>query len=221
MKTQFDTRLGWILGRDSRSLNFLMKDLLPPIAYQKPKSNLWPCKLVLDQGQTPSCVGNGWTHWLACQPQVVKGLNEITAQNIYHLAQTLDQWPGTDYQGTSDLGGAKACQQMFPEHLTSYRWITAIDDMVATVGYFGPMVVAVNWYSSMYTPDKNGLVKIAGNKVGGHCFLVNEVNIEQSYFGCVNSWGAKWGVKGAFTIKFGGMDRLMKEQGEFCSGVKA
>lgn len=216
----FDVRLGWRLEQDPRSLDYPVSALLTPMSLQVPKSQVWDCPLQLDQKQTSACVGNGWTHLLACNPLPLPGLREDDAQKIYHLAQTLDNFPGTNYNGTSNLGGAKATKELYPNHLLAYRWIFKLEEMIATLGYIGPVVAAVNWYSSFYTPDKNGVVKLGGSRVGGHCFLVIGVDVSKRLFLCKNSWGKRWGKNGNFYISYSDMRQLIAEQGEFAVSTK-
>src|SRR5215204_1151260 len=62
----------------------------------------------LDQLNQGSCVGHGWTHWENCKP---KG-HAVQQQHPYAVAwyeraKEVDEWWGTDYEGTSVRAGAK------------------------------------------------------------------------------------------------------------------
>jgi hypothetical protein len=103
-----DVRLDRVPHFDERSRSFSVADVLPST---KLRSRTWPCAVHLDQKAEGACVGFGWSHELAAQPVVVRGVTNGTARSLYRLAQTLDDEPGEAYEGTSVLAGAKAVQQ--------------------------------------------------------------------------------------------------------------
>jgi hypothetical protein len=202
-----------LLGRrvefDERSKNYPVRAV---VAEKKPRSYTWKCATVLDQGDTPSCVGNAWAHELIAKPVVEPHIDEATAFAIYKSAQLLDQWPGENYDGTSVLAGAKAVVQM--DYMAEYRWCFGLDDLILSVGHLGPVVIGINWYQSMFDPDSKGLLHINGEVAGGHAILVNGVNIKQRLFRVHQSWGQTWGINGEAFITFDDMTRLLGESGE-------
>lgn len=213
-------KLGWRFEKDSRSLNYLIKDALPPLAYKKPKTAIWKDKAILNQGSVGSCVGNGWAGFLMTEPKQTKVLTEDDALRIYHRAQDLDAWPGTNYEGTSVLAGVKATMELFPGVIDHYRWALDIDDMIATLGYFGPVVVGVKWYTEMDSPDKDGFVSVTGSNRGGHCFEVNGYDAEGDFLHCIQSWGLGFAQKGHFKIHKRGFKTLIAEGAEMAIAVK-
>lgn len=190
--------------------------MLPRLAYEKPITKIWVCNKVLNQGQEGSCVGHGFAHELLATPFPIKGLNHPRAVAIYKKAQTLDQYPGENYQGTSVLAGAKAVMQLYPGTMESYRWATNLQDVVATIGYHGPVVLGVSWYQGMYEPDSKGFIHVSGNVIGGHCLLALGVDIAKNAVLLHNSWGEDWGIKGQCWISFDDIKRLLQEHGEGC-----
>lgn len=209
-----DPRLGRRFERDPRSAKYPIMALLQRIAYQKPKSRSWPCEVVLDQGSEGSCVGHGFAHELIAKPYTIKGVDHKSAVKIYKRAQQLDEYPGSNYEGTSVLAGIKAIQEMYKGTIESYRWVSDLPDMVATLGYHGPIVLGVNWYQGAYAPDSNGFIHVTGNIVGGHCLLARAVDIKKGAIMLRNSWGPGWGMGGDCWISFDDMSRLLQENGE-------
>jgi len=211
-----DPRLGRRFQFDPKCLNFPVCAILPRQAYEEPRSKLWACGPVLDQKQEGSCVGHGFAHELAAFPYPIKNITHAEAVKLYKKAQTLDEWPGSNYEGTSVLAGVKAVQEMYPRAIESYRWANTLQDVIATVGWHGPVVIGVNWYSGFYNPDSNGTIYISGSIAGGHCLLIRAVDIVKNRFMLRNSWGSGWGKKGNCFISFDNMNRLLRESGEFC-----
>lgn len=211
-----DPRLGRRPQPDEQNKNFPIRAMLPRIAYQEPRSKLWACNKVLDQGQEGSCVGHGFAHELIAKPYPIKSINHPRAVQIYKKAQTLDEWPGENYSGTSVLAGAKATQALFPGTIESYRWGFDINDAVATLGYHGPIVIGVNWYSGMFSPGVDGFIHVTGSIQGGHCLLLKGVDVQKNYFILHNSWGETWGKKGTAYISFDDFNRLINEGGDLC-----
>lgn len=215
-----DTRLGRKIDWDPRNADFPIRAMLPQIAYKEPVSREWACRQVLDQGTEGACVGFGFTHELLAQPFPIRGLRAKDASVLYKKAQSLDSWPGDNYSGTSVLAGVKAVQELYPGTIESYRWAVSLQDVVATLGYHGPVVLGVHWYNGFYTPDKEGFIHIRGAIVGGHCILARAVDIQKNAILLHNSWGKAWGVKGMAWISFDDMARLLNESGEGCIPVR-
>ena len=212
------------LGRkelfDPRSRDYPL--LLTTAQKRKPRSYTWRCSTMLDQGRQAACVGFGMAHELNSRP-AESSVDTPLARKIYHEAQKIDPWPGGDYpgaspryEGTAVLSGLKIGQRL--GYYKNYRWTFSLDDLVVGVGYHGPAVIGVAWYEGMGRPDSNGFIHPTGRVMGGHCCLVNKVNVREGYFGIVNSWGTGWGNKGTCKISIADMGHLLSQRGEaaFC-----
>lgn len=200
---------------DKRSRKFPIIALIP--AGTIPRSYTWRCLLNLDQGQTPACVGFSWTHEAAARPVEVQGLTNATGMQVYKLAQKLDDEPGENYEGSTVLGGAKAAQTK--KWLKEYRWGFSLDDAILALGYHGPGVAGLNWYSGMMDVDSKGFIHPTGQLEGGHAILVHGVNVKGQYVKLWNSWSKSWGINGGCYLSFDDFGRLLQEQGEFCIPV--
>lgn len=210
-----DRRLDRLVQFDERSRAFPVRAL---VEMKKPRGYTWQCPVNLDQGSEGACVGFAWAHELAARPSRVTVTNEIARNRIYREAQKIDEWPGEAYEGTSVLAGAKVVKQL--GGIEEYRWAFGLEDLILAVGYAGPAVLGVNWYTGMFDADRNGYVNVAGNVAGGHAILCHGVNVKSKFFWLFNSWGASWGILGGRAkITFDDMDRLLHEQGEACIPV--
>lgn len=137
---------------------------------------------------------------------------------IYSGAQTMDEWPGENYNGTSVRGGAKYLKSL--GKINSYLWAFDVQTLINTVLTVGPVVVGTNWYYNMFYPDKNGIIRLGGRLVGGHAYEINGVDTVKKQFRIKNSWGKYWGLQGRAYISFTDMSRLIKEGGEVCLAVE-
>lgn len=200
---------------DERSRAFPVRAL---IAEAKPRSYTWACPVWLDQGSEGACVGFSVSHEAAARPVCIPAITDATARVLYKRAQDLDDFPGSDYDGTSVLAGIKAGAEFgwYPE----YRWAFGRADLALGVGYKGPAVLGVNWYDGMFDTDDGGFVHVEGELAGGHAILCRGVNVKGKYFLLRNSWGAGWGRDGDCKVSFDDMDRLLAEQGEACIPVR-
>lgn len=209
-----DRRLDRIPEFDPKSRRFGIAEVLP----DKPKrSYSWRTAKVLDQGREGACVGFGWSHELLARPVVQGGVDDAYALSIYHEARELDDWPGEDYSGTSVLAGAKAVQRR--GHMTEYRWGFSLDELVMALGYQGPVVLGLNWYTGQMAADAENYIRPTGQVEGGHAICAFGVSISKQRIALVNSWGDDWGDGGRCWMTFEDMDRLLHEQGEQCIPV--
>jgi hypothetical protein len=212
---------------DERSRNFPIREL---VTARKPRSYTWALNYrVLDQGSEGACVGFGVSHELIAKPVAVEGVDEDFARAIYHEAQRIDEWPGGSYEGgepfyegTSVLAGVKVAQRL--GHYSAYRWAFGLDDLILALGYAGPAVLGLNWYTGMFDADGEGRIHANGSVAGGHCIVALGVSLKRRQVLLANSWGpswstARWGdnrLRGHCTISFDDLGLLLDEQGEAC-----
>lgn len=208
-------KLGRIPVLDARSRLFSVSQFFP--IGTPPVSKEWDCQLWLDQGQVSACVGYSWCHYLASEPDPISGVTPNLALKVYRMAQLLDDLPGEAYEGTSILAGIKAIKAISPDAIESYHWAFGIDELILTLGYLGPVVLGINWYSSMFAPERDtGIINVSGANVGGHAILAVGVDVFTRLVRLHNSWGHGYGINGDCYISFENLARLLAEQGECC-----
>ncbi len=198
---------------DDRSWSYPIRALL---GARKPRSYTWPLKIWNDQGREGACVGFAWSHELAAAPVKVPTDNELGLR-IYREAQKIDQWPGEAYSGTSVLAGAQVAKSL--GYIPEYRWAFGAQDVIDTVGAYGPCVLGMNWYEGMFGPDESGFLRPTGGVAGGHALVCLGLNLRGEYVTLHNSWGRDWGVNGRGRLAFGDLDRLLREDGDACVPV--
>ncbi len=212
--TALDPRLDRLVQFDPRSRAYPVRELVDGKA---PRSYTWRCEAWNDQGREGACVGFAWSHELAARP-VVRPTSEAEAMAIYRRAQVLDQWPGEAYSGTSVIAGAQAVQER--GGLGSYRWAFGLEDLILAVGYTGPAVLGVNWYTGMFNPGPDGYIRVTGSVAGGHAILCRGVSLKTRSFLLHNSWSRDWGQDGTCRISFDDLGRLLAEDGEACLPIE-
>lgn len=200
-----------VVRYDVRSLEY---PVAATVEGKAARSNVWPCPAYLDQGEEGACVGFAWAHELAARPKPVRHVNDGFALGLYEEAKRADEWDGEDYDGTSVLAGVKVVKDK--QYLKEYRWAFSLDDLIMAAGYVGPIVMGTWWWTGMLDADSSGLVHRAGQKEGGHSWLVRGVNIGGRYFVCRNSWGRSWGLGGDFKVTYEDMENLLFDEGEGC-----
>lgn len=223
--TTIDPRLDRIPQFDERSKDFPIRALVTEHAPLR--SAGWTCPKWLDQGNEGACVGFAWTHELAAAPVQVKGVDDGFARGVYRDAQKVDEWPGENYDGTSVLAGAQTV--VTRGYMDEYRWAFGTDDVLRTLGYFGPVVIGIKWYDSMLQPAPNGLLEVTPGDFGGHAILVRGVSLKARLDGqrgtapvvrLRNSWGRDWGVDGDCYLRVEDLDSLLMDGGEACVPVE-
>lgn len=221
---------------DERSREYPIRTLLGTTEVLR--SYTWACDMYNDQGTEGACVGFGWSHELSARPKVIS-TDATAALEIYKRARQLDEWPGENYSGTSVLAGAKAVQERINSRgksfMPEYRWAFGWEDTALAIGYHGPVVLGLNWYSNMWDVDENGFLHADGDVVGGHCLLArgikavrkdpalaghsSNIDLDKSYVLLHNSWGKGWGVNGTAKLRLRGLNKLLQDGGDACIPV--
>lgn len=176
----------------------------------------WPGAVILDQGNTPQCVGYAWKGYKKIAPVITN--TGLLAPQIYRRAQQLDEWPGENYPGTSVRAGAKVLEEegILQEYMWAYN-ITTITNWLLTRG---PVCVGTDWYNNMFHPDTNGRLHIGGGVAGGHAYLLSGYNSKTKLVRMINSWGRMWGQAGRAWIHELDLAELLSNNGEACTAVE-
>jgi hypothetical protein len=216
--------LGRLCAPDKNDAKFPMRALMPR-DLAAPRTKIWSMfTKPLDQGLTSECVAYSWLHFLLAAPTVNR-VNQLGmpiaefTRTLYDEAKTLDEWPGTNYDGTSVRAGAKALVKR-RRLATGYAWAYSANTMRDFVVNIGPVVVGTWWYDRMFAVDADGFLRIEGEIAGGHAYLIIGYDVKRDAFRVVNSWGTAWGVNGRAWLRFADAERLIAEDGEACAAVE-
>lgn len=184
---------GAIQAWDARNADYPVAALLDPA--QAITSKAWNLSQRVNQGNEPKCVGASLAQELASEPVVIPISFPWTTDNIYNLAQKLDEWPGEGYAGTSLLAGLKALKQY--GYVGEYRWAANVDDVLNSLSQLGPVCMAGPWLTGMFTPDGTGHVRIEGTAGNiGHAYLLGEIDVALQRVYIEQTWGPSWSVLG-------------------------
>ena len=185
----------------------------------EPYPKAWLRGPVLDQGREGACVGFSVTQELASTPERVDFTKAVLppeaprgstltaaaqaiAPWIYRTAQREDEWAGEQYEGTSVNAGFRVARRL--GFVQGWRWAASREDFRDSLIRFGPVVLAIPWYSGMYRAP-GGLLRVSGQQVGWHAILCNAWHPSKSVYGSpkgemyrlTNSWGTSWGAYGS------------------------
>lgn len=216
--------LGWRKQEDANNYRYLMATVLPDRVARK--DLYWPMfSQVLNQGATSTCVGHGGKHQLLMNPAPqTKRDGYPTAYDLYWACCRIDPWPENDGGnlniGTSPLALARVMQTM--GFLEEYRWAYSVDTIADWLCTRGPVGVGLPWYSSMYSLDKEGYIRVTPTAVldGGHYFVLGGWSEGRGAARCVNSWGRGWGQLGRFWMDGETLERLLREDGEAMTAIE-
>lgn len=181
----------------------------------------------LDQGPTPRCVMFSAATALGAAPitysrnplaAVTKTLTgdavdgAIRWPDLYTWAQAHDEWPGTDYEGTSVRAGQEYLRAAGES--SGYVWARSIEeakDYIKRVGS-APIILGIDWLADMDTPQ---LVKgsyylnVGGTVVGGHAICALWFDRVKKAWKLQQTWGEDWGDKGIVYLPDDGFDYLV------------
>jgi len=209
--------LGRLYAPDARDDKFLMRSALPrpEAARALPTKKTWAFRTeVLDQGETGSCVGHAWKHFMICAPLCSSAKREPSAFALYDEACKLDEFTDNDDDiereiGTTVRAGAEAMKAR--GLVKQYLWARSLDEVIRWLLLKGPVVMGTDWYTSMFEPDAQGVVRITptARVAGGHAYLLRKVDLRRGLLWGPQSWGPKEGVNGHFGYPFELLERLI------------
>src|SRR3972149_465973 len=120
--------LNWAYVRDRRDDAHVLT-----AKKSKRRKRHWRRGMILDQGDTPTCVGHAWAGRLLAPPQHF--LNPV---GLYLLSQHRDEYEGENYEGTSVRGGAAVLKSL--GLISAYEWVRTIDALIYPLLEHGPIV---------------------------------------------------------------------------------
>lgn len=180
---------------------------------------------ILNQGQVGSCTGNAGVGALATDPvfktlpkPLVYSLDEPGAIKLYSDAEVIDgngPYPPNDY-GSCGLSIAKALKAAGV--ISGYQHTFTLNDALKALTVT-PIIVGINWYNAMFTPDKDGRVHPTGYIAGGHEIVAREIDAINKRVWFDNSWGTSWGINGRFYLTFTDFGTLLSQQGDVIAFV--
>lgn len=209
-----DPRLGRVYAPDPGDHRYSVAGMWGTLAPHELRSYTWSVGHWFDQGSTPQCVEFSWRHEAVARPVKVPADKLPMRGEIYKYAQAHDEWPGSDYDGTSVRAGAKAMQAY--GFIGNYWWCRTEPEVAQVLGYKGPVVVGTNWHADMFEPDDDGFIRPTGRVEGGHAYLIYALSIKQGWYGIWNSWGSWWGLGGTAKIRRNDLAALLEADGEAC-----
>lgn len=188
------------------------------------KTVLWDNEApTLDQGQTGSCTGNAGAQWkntalsitlAASAGPTPTWLVEDDAVLLYSRGTQIDDIPGEyppDDTGSSGLAVAKAMQER--NLIRSYRHAFTMTQVLAAL-QAGPVMIGTAWLAGMEQPGRGGFLKVDGDEIGGHEYLLRGVDVEHEFVTMLNSWGSSWGDNGSARIHCDDLQKLLRAQGD-------
>jgi hypothetical protein len=170
-------------------------------------SNVEP---VLDQGQTPHCVGFSGAQWGNTLPINDKFDNE-DGHKFYYTCKTYDGQPNQE-NGSSLRSLAKTLKAA--SRLTTYAFAATVDETLQWILTKGPVVFGTDWYTGMFNPDSKGIVRPTGFVEGGHAYLAIGYDPTTSMIEFLNSWSAQWGINGRFYMHKNDAVMIFSNRGE-------
>jgi hypothetical protein len=189
----------------------------------------WRRGPVLDQGATSECTVFAAATFLQCAPQLhAKGLGWERGRftEYYNRAQQQDEWPGEDYDGTSERAVQKILQEA--GFISEYLWVTEEEIAREYLLTRGPLLFGIDWFSGMSTPSEKGAyIEPDGRKDGGHEICVRWYYHSRHYkypdtYELIQTWGEEEGEQGIVRLKADGFRYLFLQlNGDLCSPQEA
>jgi hypothetical protein len=177
----------------------------------------------IDQGNEGTCVAHAATNVLLAGPSPHPTYPDFqTEETAHQFARRLYVEASGDGSYQQGMYPRDACAELLSDGLVESYWkVLQVEDVVAALLTFGPVMVAVPWYSSMFGRD-NRLSDAYGNfwikvnleseHVGYHDIAFTGIDLAPDngapgFFRFQNSWGT-WGANGTARVSVESFRRL-------------
>lgn len=203
--------------------------IAPPPEYDLPKEVNWTSQLteIRDQGKEGTCVGFAGTALKEFQEWKQYGKKiDLAERWIYEFAKVEDEFPGTDYEGTTIRGLMKALAkhgiclekswpyiagekgepnegaalEAFPYRIKKYRslMIPEKNGTLIKRGLHetGPVVAGVAVHPSWFDVKEDGIIKPSSSQNILGYHAILLVAYDDEYLKFKNSWSTNWGARG-------------------------
>jgi hypothetical protein len=180
-----------------------MRAVAAKIARSRPPRSMTYRHIQFDQGNQGACTVFDALTEAAAVPKPFFGeprfrlanvlaLNKWAKTDGYDWVRRNDRWVGENYEGSSLDAACKLGRAL--GWWDGWRWALGtperkVNDVIMTLGYYGPVMMASTWKSKMWTPDAAGNLRYGGTDDGGHAYLLTRFSIPRQAVWTPNSWG--------------------------------
>jgi hypothetical protein len=222
-------KLGRIVDHKPENINYPARGVL--FAEDAPLRTKvwWTVRPAWDQELTSSCVVQTGgrmaltSPWRLQQPR--KEIDILMNQHLlrgdlYREMQELDSIPGTNYDGGTFDGIAKALRAR--GLIDEWRWCFGLQDVLQALSHVGPVALGMWWNRSQDTPGPNGRITYdpSSGRRGGHEIMADRINVKRRTVGGPNSWGSSWGRKGWWEMDWDNLEAALEDDGDAAIFVK-
>jgi uncharacterized protein YegP (UPF0339 family) len=177
----------------------------------------WSDPVVLDQGQTPHCVGFAGAAYIATAQANAPTDSTVTNQlghDLYRKCKVVDRDPLGE-NGSS----IHSLMVVLKEAgiIDAYAFASTLPEIVAWLERFGPVLTGLSWTQGMCYPV-NGIMHRTGTILSGHATEFH--GITNDMFDVVNSWSLSWGLRGHGHLPISECADIVYNMGEIAMAVK-
>lgn len=210
--------LGRLHNPDPLNARFPMTAALGPSLVLVEK--VWTPGPILDQGQTPHCVGYAGAQWRQMSGHtLVAGRDD--GESLYYACKVKDNEPRAE-DGSTDNSLMKVLQDL--GEVGAYHWASTPEEIATWLSTKGPVLFGTPWLQGMFTPRADDTLPLTGRVVGGHEYIAIGIHprktLTTTLVEYVNSWGTGWGKAGHFFMTLGNAMTLIKKGGDACAAVE-
>lgn len=194
------------------SLFCLTLFLAPVASYAagEPAYRGWDTGPVLDQGDTPECVGYSLSTLMADTPYAFPDGSVPSPDWIYFGAQARDPWGNAAHDGSTIEAGFQYLQDY--GYVDSVSYTSDADTVADWVLNDGPVEMATEWDWIMFNPDASGVVTPGGLIAGYHAWNLDAYNRVTQMFDGQTSWGTTFANNGHFLISLQSVQYLLTNE---------
>ncbi len=200
-----------VLKYDERNRKFPIRALLADTERAR-RSYTWASGVWLDQRDTPRCVGFAVATEAAISTVRVPYVTDATGDEMYFLAQKNDDIPGENYDGSDTIGAMKA--GVIKGWYKRYHWAFGEEDVALAIGYKGPVILGIPWFTGMMEPDSEGNVKPTGILEGYHEIVAKGYNVTTKRYRWQNTWSKDWGAAGDCFVDQDDFAEILSQHGD-------